>query len=124
MHLSMDPSHAALVAGKSADSHLFLSVSSTTASTSHQSATDIGLVIRSDMDVDAVCKVVGVLSNDQKHDLIFNHQPPPSTFPSTFSHGCKRKFSPDWIYKYPWLRYSPSLDAVFFWSLLYHAEAP
>ena len=111
---TVEPSHAALGVGKAADNCLSLSASSTTASPNHQvSANDIGQVIRSDMDVDEVCKAVGVLSNDQKHELMFNHQLPPSTFPSTFSHGCNRKFSPDWLEKYPWLRYSPSLDAVF-----------
>lgn len=88
-----------------------LSVLSTTVS--QASANEIGLVIKRNMNIDAVRNIIAALSNDQKHELIFNHQPPPLTFPSTFSHGCNRRFSPDWLQKYPWLRYSPSLDAVF-----------
>ena len=37
----------------------------------------------------------------------------PPILPSTFSHGCNRKFNISWLGKYPWLRYSPKLDAVF-----------
>ena len=111
---TVEPFHTALGAGRAADNCSSLSDSSTTASPNHQeSAKDIRLVIRSDMDLDAVSRVVGLLSNDRKHELIFNHQPQPPTFPSTFSHGCNRKFSPDWLDKYLWLCYSPSLDAVF-----------
>ena len=32
------------------------------------------------MDINTVCNVIAALSNDQKHELIFNHQPPPLTF--------------------------------------------
>ena len=74
---------------------------------------DIGQVILPSMGVEEVRDAVGRLSNDEKHELMFNHQPPPSTLPSTFAHGCNRKFSPEWLLKYPWLRYSPSQDAVF-----------
>ena len=88
-----------------------LSVLSTTVS--QASANEIGLVMKRNMNIDAVRNIIAALSNDQKHELIFNHQPPPLTFPSTFSHGCNRRFSPDWLQKYPWLCYSPSLDAVF-----------
>ena len=38
--------------------------------------------------------------------------PPPAVLPTTFSHGCNRKFNISWLIKYPWLRYSPKLDAV------------
>ena len=29
-----------------------------------------------------------------------------------FYHGCNRRFNTKWLQKYPWLRYSPKLDAV------------
>ena len=44
---------------------------------------------------------------------MFRHVPPPYTLPSTFSHGCHRKFNTSWLGKFPWLRYSPALDGVF-----------
>lgn len=37
----------------------------------------------------------------------------PAVFPSTFSHGCQRRFNHSWLDKYPWLIYSPKLDGVF-----------
>ena len=75
------------------------SVSSTTAS-SQASVKDIGLIIKPNMDIDSVHDVIAALSKNQKHELIFNHQSPPLTFSSTFSHGCNRRFSPDWLEKY------------------------
>lgn len=41
---------------------------------------------------------------------MFHHIAPPAVFPSTFSHGCQRKFR---LEKYSWLLYSPNLDGVF-----------
>uniref|UniRef100_A0A1X7UTS8 TTF-type domain-containing protein n=1 Tax=Amphimedon queenslandica TaxID=400682 RepID=A0A1X7UTS8_AMPQE len=39
--------------------------------------------------------------------------PPPSVLPSSYGHGCMRKFNVDWLRKYSWLPYSPSLNGVF-----------
>ena len=39
------------------------------------------------------------------HHLILSHE--------HFPHGCYHKFNTSWLEKYSWLRYSPSLDAVF-----------
>ena len=68
-----------------------LSVSSTKAS-SQASVNDIGLIIKTNMDIDPLHDVIVALSKNQKHELIFNHQSPPLTFSSTFSHGCNRSF--------------------------------
>ena len=53
----------------------------------------IGLIIKTNMDIDPVRDVIAALSKNQKHELIFNHQSPPLKFSSTFSHGCNRRFS-------------------------------
>ena len=76
-----------------------LSVSSTKAS-SQASVNDIDLIMKTNMDIDPVHDVIAALSKNQKHELIFNHQSPPLTFSSTFSHGCNGRFSPDWLEKY------------------------
>ena len=47
----------------------------------------IGLIIKTNMDIDPVRDVI---AKNQKHELIFNHQSPPLKFSSTFSHGCNR----------------------------------
>ena len=46
---------------------------------------DIGLIIKTNMDIDSVHDVIAALSKNQKHELIFNHQSPPLTF-SAHSH--------------------------------------
>lgn len=53
------------------------------------------------------------LSSSDKYSLLYNHANPPNALPSTYSHGCNRKFNTTWLEKYPWLRYSPRLDGVF-----------
>ena len=56
---------------------------------------------------------VGNLSNVERFSLLFRHVDPPTTFPTTFSHGSHRRFNVGWFKKYPWLRYSLKLNAVF-----------
>ena len=34
-------------------------------------------------------------------------------YPTTFLHGCNRRFKPDWCINHPWLHYSLSEDGVF-----------
>ena len=48
-----------------------LSVSSTTAY-SQASVNDIGLIIKTNMDIDSVHDVIAALSKNQKHELIFH----------------------------------------------------
>ena len=66
------------------ESCLSLSASPTTAS-SQASVNDIGLIIKTNMDIDPVHDVIAALSKNQKHELIFNRQSPPLTF-SAHSH--------------------------------------
>ena len=49
-----------------------LPVSSTKAS-SQASVNDIGLIIKTNMDIDSVHDVIAALSKNQKHELVFNH---------------------------------------------------
>ena len=76
-----------------------VSVSSTKAS-SQASVNNIDLIMKTNMDIDPVHDGIAALSKNQKHELIFNHQSPPLTFPSTFSHGCNRRDSPDCLEKH------------------------
>ena len=78
-----------------------------------QSVNDIGTIIDSTKSVNEICASLGSLSPARKYALLFKHVVPPSELPKTFSHGCLRKFRTSWIDKYPWLRYSSALDAVF-----------
>ena len=71
-----------------------------------QPCNDIGNVIH------LVSTDASSLSNAEKYSLLFEHVAPPLTLPTTFSHGCNRRFNTKWLQKYPWLRYSPKLDAV------------
>ena len=71
---------------------------------------DIGNIITPSKSVDEICLS---MKNSEKYSLLFHHVKPPSVLPTTFSHGCNRKFNNDWLTKYPWLKYSPKLDAVF-----------
>ena len=71
-----------------------------------QPCNDIGNVIH------LVITDASSLSNAEKYSLLFDHVKPPLTLPTTFSHGCNRRFNTKWLQKYPWLRYSPKLDAV------------
>lgn len=52
------------------------------------------------------------LYNADKVALLCSHVSPPNILPSTYSQGCNRKFI-SWLGKYPWLRYSTQLNAVF-----------
>lgn len=74
---------------------------------------DIGQVVDPGKSDREICTTISNFSSSQKYDLLFNHTPPPSFLPSTFSHGCMRKFNIDWLRKYSWLRYSSSLNGVF-----------
>ena len=74
---------------------------------------DIGKLISS-QSVGEIDVCMSKLSNSEKYCLLFNHVKPCSrALPSRFSDGCNRKFNVDWMKKYSWLRYSPTLDAVF-----------
>ena len=80
---------------------------------SHESCHDIGELIIASKSIDETCCAVGSLTNSEIYSLLFHHVSPPHEIPSTFSFGCNRKFNVKWLEKYPWLRYSPKLDAVF-----------
>ena len=62
---------------------------------------------------DIICHAISNLSKDEKYSLLYKHIPTPTTFPSTFLHENNHKFSNSWLEKYPWLFYSPKLNAVF-----------
>lgn len=53
------------------------------------------------------------MCNGERYTLLFHHIGPPTSLPTTFAHGCHRRFSVSWLDTYPWLRYRPSLDGVF-----------
>ena len=74
---------------------------------------DIGNIIKPSKSNDEMCLSVRRLGNSEKYFLLLQHVKPPTVLPATFSHGCNRKFYNDWLTKYPWLKYSPKLDAVF-----------
>ena len=63
--------------------------------------------------VHEISRDLKTLSDSDKYSLLYNHISPPNILPSTYSHGCNRKFKINWLDKYPWLRYSPKLDGVF-----------
>ena len=81
-------------------------------STPPEPCLDIGTIITPTKSISDICHTVGNLSNAEKISLLLQHVPPPAVLPTTFSHGCNRKFNVSWLTKYPWLRYSPKLDAV------------
>ena len=72
----------------------------------------IGTIITPTKSISDICHTVGNLLNAEKISLLLQHVPPPAVLPTTFSRGCNRKFNVSWLTKYPWLRYSPKLDAV------------
>jgi hypothetical protein len=86
---------------------------SSTQETHTGSCNDIGSLISAEKSIDEICHTVGDLSNAQKYSLLYDHVPPPKILPSTFAHGCNRKFNINWLEKYVWLKYSPKLDGVF-----------
>ena len=60
-----------------------------------------------------VSTAVAALTIGQKYALIPKHVPPPAAMPTRCSYGCNHKFNTDWLKKFPWLAYSPSVDGVF-----------
>ena len=74
---------------------------------------DIGSLITATTTTSMICSALDTLSNGDKYSLLFEHVSPPTILPKTYSHGCNRKFNTTWLEKYPWLRYSRKLDAVF-----------
>ena len=71
-----------------------------------QPCNDIGNIIH------LVITDASSLSNAENYSLLFEHVKPPLTLPTTFSHGCNRRFNTKWLQKYPWLKYSSKLDVV------------
>lgn len=84
-----------------------------TVSMGSEMSIDIGNIITLSKSNDEICLSMRSLSNSEKYSLLFQHVKPPAVLPATFSHGSNRKFNNDWLTKYPWLKYSPKLDAVF-----------
>ena len=78
-----------------------------------EACNDIGNLLHPTKSFNDICSTLDDLSNARKYSLLFQHVSPPDTLPRTFLHGCYRKFNISWLKKYPWLRYSPTLDAVF-----------
>ena len=72
---------------------------------------DIGTIFEPSKSVDDICRTVSGLSNDKKYSLLYRS--PPNHLPCTHSYGSNRKFNLTWLERYPWLIYSPKLDAVF-----------
>ena len=99
----------------SADTHTTAttkSLASLESSTPPEPCLDIGTIVTQTKSISDICHTVGNLSNAEKISFLFQHMPSPAVLPTTFSHGCNRKFNISWLTKYPWLRYSPKLDAV------------
>ena len=48
-----------------------------------------------------------------KYSLLYHHVALPNVLPCTHSYGGNHKFGVSWLERYPWLLYSPNLDAVF-----------
>ena len=63
--------------------------------------------------IDEKYQALNRLSNPEKHSYIFKHNSSPRVLPTTFSHGCNRKFKIAWMNKYQWLWYSTKLDGVY-----------
>ena len=80
---------------------------------------DIGGLLPPTKSIGEKCQALNSLSNPEKCSYIFKHNSPPHVLPTTFSHGCNRKFKVVWMNKYPWLRYSTKLDGILTWSLCY-----
>lgn len=76
---------------------------------------DIGQFVQATMSVSEVTNCIKNLSDAQKLIYLDEHIAIPSnyTFPSVYLNGCNRSFKYSWLEKYPYLVYSPSLDAVF-----------
>ena len=63
---------------------------------------DIGDLISPEKTAAKISQDLKKLSNSDKYSLLYNHAYPSSTLPSTYSHGCNRKFNISWLEKYPW----------------------
>ncbi len=74
---------------------------------------DIGTLLEPTKSIDDICHAVSNLSRDEKYFLLYKHIPPPTAFLSTFLYGNNHTFSNSWLERYPWLLYSPKLNAVF-----------
>lgn len=77
-------------------------------STSGTQINDIGKLISS-KSVAEIDVCMNKLSNSCLHV-----KPCTTALPSRFSDGYNRKSNADWLKKYSWLRYSPTLNAVFY----------
>ncbi len=73
---------------------------------------DLGNIFLSSFSTKDSLQVVKYLSSDEKYSYLYNHVLPPSTLPSTLLHGKNRRFNTSWIEQYPWVLYSPKLDAI------------
>ena len=104
-----DSSFTSLNGQESHEGQLIPQPSPSTAESLH----DIGMLAKPSASIDEICLKMCSLSNGEKFGLLFNHVELPTSFPATYTHGCHRKFSANWVEKYPWLRYSPCLDGVF-----------
>ena len=52
------------------------------------------------------------LSRHERYSYLYDHVSPPSILPTTLLHGKKRRFNTSWQERYPWVLYSPKLDAI------------
>ena len=59
---------------------------------------DIGDLFDGDKSVCEICDIANNLSFDEKFAMLYNHIGPPAVFPSTFSHGCQRRFNHSWLF--------------------------
>jgi hypothetical protein len=96
-----------------ADSEPGQSLAGTSIGQPDESISDIGCILAPSNSISEICQLLDGISNAKKCHLLFHHVQPPTSLPTTFSHGCHRKFNIDWLRKYPWLRYSVKLDGVF-----------
>ena len=74
---------------------------------------DVGALFIPDKSISQSSRVVGGLSGAERYHLLYHHVQPSKVLPSTYFHGCNRKFTFAWLEKYPCLRYSPSQDGVY-----------
>lgn len=81
----------------------------------HPNLNDIGKIIDDKMSFEAVAAAVKALSVGEKCHLLKDHfvRPTHYEFPSWFLHQCQRCFQSRYLRDFPWMVYSPSLDAAF-----------
>ena len=70
-----------------------------------ETCADIGGLLPPMKSIGKKCQALNSLSNSEEYSYIFKHNSPLRVLPTTFSHGCNRKFKVAWMNKYPWLRY-------------------